>query len=527
DFSYVQSVEEVYKYISVPNLTFMRTNEVPTGEYLVAFSAGDYGNNHGFNYSALLVDTTKPAVESISLLPESPVNASEVTFTITFTEAVNQSVELNVTFGLASPYTNHTINGAWQSSTTWVGAHLINNTTGDGVNTIRVANAVDQAKNIMDPDTSNTFIIDTIKPVADAGNDQTINQHVLVILNGSRSTDVNGSGIVNYTWKFTDVVLYTLYGEKVNYTFHNAGTYSITLTIKDAAGNLDIDTLTITVKDTTPPTVDYTPPELPQPKGKPIKIELTVTDNVEVANVTLYYRKLAEAKWKSLPMTKGAGDLWSGEIPAEYVTDDIFYYFVATDTSGNNVTEPPGGKEDPYKIGVAVVVPAEALDLRILGMIAVVIIVIVSLVGLVYYKHKKEKLLAKKPTIIDEVFLIYRDGRLIKHFTRRLKPIDDAILASMLVAVRDFVRDVFKGEPGVLEEMRFGELKFIIGMGKYIVIAAVILGPELELVKPQIAKAIKAIEQEHWSILERWDGDLDKVAPLSMYIEDLIAGKYK
>lgn len=97
----------------------------------------------------------------------------------------------------------------------------------------------------------------------------------------------------------------------------------------------------------------------------------------------------------------------------------------------------------------------------------------------------------------------------------------------MLTAVRDFVKDIFKGEPGELDEMKFGELKFIIGRGEYITIAAVILGPELELVKPQIAKVIKAIEREHRSVLERWDGDLDKVAPLDRHVEDLIAGKYK
>lgn len=541
------------EYFSVTNVTFEYDPKVPTDEYATFITAGDYGNSGNFSATFIHVDNTNPKIGYITIMPEPPLNATTTTFTITFNEAINQSVQLNVSFGLALPYTTHTITGTWQTSTTWQGTYLITNITGDGVNTICVENAADSAKNIMDPDTSNTFIIDTAKPaleiispvnntitnqsvtlnysvsdnidspedvvvniengtvfsdegnftitinatdragntatesvffvidktqpsitvtnvtnnsyynvsvtpivetkdlnldtstitlngasftsnttiheegaytlrvealdkagnratetilftidktkpIANAGNNKTIDQGTILTLSGSASTDINGSGIINHTWEFTDGILYILYDEEVNHTFHNAGSFTVTLIVRDAAGNRDTDTVTITVKDIEKPMIDYTDPGLTdQTKGKPIKIELNVTDNVRIANVILYYRSMDETEWKSLPMTEGPGNLWSGTIPAEDVTDDIFYYFVATDTSGNNVTKPTDGKESPYKIPVLLGGEEEGMggwQSSILGIIAAAIIAAVCLLGLVYYKKKPKE---KKP----------------------------------------------------------------------------------------------------------------------------------
>ena len=74
--------------------------------------------------------------------------------------------------------------------------------------------------------------------------------------------------------------------------------------------------------------------------------------------------------------------------------------------------------------------------------------------------HCGKKLRVER-AIIDEVFLMYRDGRLIKHFTRRLKPdVDQDILSGMLTAVQEFVKDTFRGEEGELDQMKFGRLRW-------------------------------------------------------------------
>jgi hypothetical protein len=130
-------------------------------------------------------------------------------------------------------------------------------------------------------------------------------------------------------------------------------------------------------------------------------------------------------------------------------------------------------------------------------------------------------------TIIDEVFLMYRDGRLIKHFTRRLKPdMDQDILSGMLKAVQDFIRDSFKGETGELDQMKFGRFQIMMGHGRFITVAAVTMGDEIEPFRPQIVKAIDCMESDYEIILRDWDGDVEHLNVLGRYILDLIDGRY-
>lgn len=135
--------------------------------------------------------------------------------------------------------------------------------------------------------------------------------------------------------------------------------------------------------------------------------------------------------------------------------------------------------------------------------------------------------LVKEKAIIDEVFLMYRDGRLIKHFTRRIKPdVDQDILSSMLTAVQEFVKDTFKGEEGELDQMKFGRFQVMMGRGRYISIAAVLIGEETEPFRPQIARAVDDIEGDYEVLLRDWDGDVGELKVLGRYISDLIDGRY-
>jgi hypothetical protein len=89
---------------------------------------------------------------------------------------------------------------------------------------------------------------DTTPPVARAGGDQTVNEGTLVTLDASGSSD--NDVIAGYTWTFTDATPRTLTGEKPTYTFETPGAYNVTLTVFDAGGNRDQDTIMITVLDT-------------------------------------------------------------------------------------------------------------------------------------------------------------------------------------------------------------------------------------------------------------------------------------
>ena len=134
---------------------------------------------------------------------------------------------------------------------------------------------------------------------------------------------------------------------------------------------------------------------------------------------------------------------------------------------------------------------------------------------------------AASQATIDDVFLLYRDGLLIKHETRRLKPdIDTDILSGMLTAVQQFVKDSFRTEEGELDELTFGQMHILIGRGKYLILAAMIQGDGTESFTIQIKKTIQDIEDHHWDQLDDWDGDMAIAKVLTPYVKKLIRGDY-
>ena len=72
-----------------------------------------------------------------SPLPKS--GAETVTFTVTYNRDMDTTVQPQVSFGPAAPFTDFTIQGNWTNPRTWVGTFTINPITGDGYQLIRVA----------------------------------------------------------------------------------------------------------------------------------------------------------------------------------------------------------------------------------------------------------------------------------------------------------------------------------------------------------------------------------------------------
>ncbi len=123
---------------------------------------------------------------------------------------------------------------------------------------------------------------DITPPVADAGDDLVVDQHDVVRFLGNRSWD--NVGIVNWTWSFVhggEPV--TLYGPGPSYRFDHAGEYVVVLTIRDAEGFTDIDTMTIEVRDTTAPVADAGPDKAVN-QGQTVGLDAEgSTDNVGIA----------------------------------------------------------------------------------------------------------------------------------------------------------------------------------------------------------------------------------------------------
>ena len=93
--------------------------------------------------------------------------------------------------------------------------------------------------------------LDKTPPVADAGQDITVNEDAILTLNGSNSHD--NLGIIEYTWIFNDETLQELNTVTPEYVFHAPGLYTVELIVVDIANNLAFDTVKINVIDVTSP----------------------------------------------------------------------------------------------------------------------------------------------------------------------------------------------------------------------------------------------------------------------------------
>jgi len=110
---------------------------------------------------------------------------------------------------------------------------------------------------------------------------------------------------------------------------------------------------------------------------------------------------------------------------------------------------------------------------------------------------------------VEDIFIIYRDGRLINHQTRRLRAdMDNQLLSGMLTAIQSFIQEAFReGDEGRLSEMSFGKNQILIERGKWISIAVVIHGVPPIGARAEVAFAVQSIEELHGSRLAAWDGE--------------------
>ncbi|MFQ6126908.1 MAG: PKD domain-containing protein [Candidatus Heimdallarchaeota archaeon] len=92
-------------------------------------------------------------------------------------------------------------------------------------------------------DTVTIKVLDVTKPVANAGPDQTVEIGTTVAFNAGGSSD--NVAVVRYEWDFGDGTTGT--GITTTHTYTEPGTYAVTLTVEDAAGNSDTDSVVVTV----------------------------------------------------------------------------------------------------------------------------------------------------------------------------------------------------------------------------------------------------------------------------------------
>ncbi|MGC9310374.1 MAG: hypothetical protein ACP5E4_01470, partial [Candidatus Aenigmatarchaeota archaeon] len=228
------------------------------------------GNQNSTTSSNITIDTGVPALTFLTLNDTSPVAAGNVTFTLDFSEAMNQTVNPTVKIQNSSIYTITAI--GWSNSTRWTGYYNFTTGTGDGNYTINVTAAKDLAGNTMDGDASNTFLLDTIHPAfgnhqrsPDTPNeDQSVQINVTITEINPGTVTLEWNGTANYTITTNQSNTFYFTINTTNYTAHDLITYY--WYANDTAGNLNISaqqnfTVANRIPTTTQPLIDNATPK--------------------------------------------------------------------------------------------------------------------------------------------------------------------------------------------------------------------------------------------------------------------------
>jgi hypothetical protein len=126
---------------------------------------------------------------------------------------------------------------------------------------------------------------------------------------------------------------------------------------------------------------------------------------------------------------------------------------------------------------------------------------------------------------VEEAFLIYEDGRLIAHNSRRLKPERDKdIMTGMLTAVQSFVTDtLIDEERGTLDRLSYGSLTILVEGKREVNLATIVSGEESPVLRQGMQNIVSYVSGQYRQYLQDWDGDIDRFKDVKRYIGHLVS----
>jgi tetratricopeptide (TPR) repeat protein len=245
------------------------------------------------------------------------------------------------------------------------------------------------------------------------------------------------------------------------------------------------------------------------------KLEL----NRDLDDGSIEYEDLGNHTNKNVPLS-------SSEFQLGYTPNKKYYFFIKN--IGNN------------SVSGKYIIEREISKPLIFNIILFMILyLIMSIVWLGYlsvskkkYEHLHEtkveeltKKYAVKPYAIEDVFLIHKDGTLLTHQTRRLKPMDNDILSAMLTAIKDFINDAFKTDSkGELNELKYGKLNIKIEHGQFIFLAVVISGTPPKNLRIKMKQLLLDINKKFYNQLKVFNGIPKQFEPVKgMIFQNLLA----
>jgi len=128
---------------------------------------------------------------------------------------------------------------------------------------------------------------------------------------------------------------------------------------------------------------------------------------------------------------------------------------------------------------------------------------------------------------VDDIFIISREGRLIMHNTRRLRPDrDEDILAGMLTAIVAFIRDSFREENGDVNRFDFAGKTILIERGAHVYVAAIYTGRVPRWGSRDLKAFVNDLEAAFGAEFETWSGATEDLADMKDLTDRFVSGAH-
>jgi len=219
------------------------------------FNATDGAGNYMTSAWTVIPVTDNIPPGLLDLTEDSGTTGDEFQFRFTVSDNIGiRTVKITYWFGSANA------SAVTVNATELNGFYIYNMTLPlNSIATLRYTVAVaDLASNVLATDLENVTVRDNDAPKAVIVVSGKLSVDQEIGFSGAGSTD--NINVVNHTWMFNDAgVDVVLYGPEVSYTFTTPGFVTMALTVRDAAGNSNTETVTIEIEgDDTPVVVDTT-----------------------------------------------------------------------------------------------------------------------------------------------------------------------------------------------------------------------------------------------------------------------------
>jgi hypothetical protein len=126
---------------------------------------------------------------------------------------------------------------------------------------------------------------------------------------------------------------------------------------------------------------------------------------------------------------------------------------------------------------------------------------------------------------IDEMFIISKNGLLLRHFTYKdTTVVDKDILASMLTVIQNFITDSFGKSDTSLKTMGFGKFNILIVPGNALSIVVISSEEDLKPLEGPVKGLIQTIEAKNKQVLKDWNGSVESLIGIDEAVGSMLDG---